>query len=114
MPFRTAHTVLSRSVSRSQARAEPISADLLNDVSKDALGASIGLTDTFVEAALDPWAFVEARTIPGGPAPVAVEAAIAAARERLATDEASIDERRYRVVHAAADRGRRIQVLAGT
>jgi len=113
LPFRAAHTVLSRSVNRSLAEGVAISAALLNAVSAEVLEEPVGVSDAFVARALDPWAFVEARAIPGGPAPVAVEAAISEARGRLAGDEAAIAELRHRVMQATADRGDRIQVLAG-
>jgi argininosuccinate lyase len=113
LPFRSAHTVLSRAVNRAQTEGEPISADLLNEVCEDVLGASIGVSAGFVERALDPWAFVEARSIPGGPAPATVATAIAAARARLTTDDEAIAERRHRIVQATIDRDARIQVLAG-
>ena len=114
LPFRAAHTVLSQSVNRSLAQGVAITADLLNEIRTEVLGESVGVTAGFVKAALDPWAFVEARTIPGGPAPATVEAAIARARDRHAADEAAISERRHRVMQATADRGDQIQVLAGT
>ncbi len=112
LPFRAAHTVLSQSVNRSLAQGVAITADLLNEVSARVLGQPVGVTAGFVKAALDPWAFVEARTIPGGPSPAAVGSAIAEARDRLTGDEAAIAERRHRVTQATADRGDRIQVLA--
>lgn len=113
LPFRGAHTVLSQSVNRSLAEGVAITADLLNEVSAEVLGTPVGVSHDFVAAALDPWAFIEARTIPGGPAPAAVEATIAAARERLGADETAMFERRQRVTQANADRGDRIQILAG-
>jgi argininosuccinate lyase len=113
LPFRPAHTVLSRAVNRSLAEGVAITADVLNEVSAELLGEPVGVTAGFVEAALDPWSFVEARAIPGGPALAAVELAIAEARERLAADETAVAERRRRVMQATADRGDRIQVLAG-
>ena len=113
LPFRSAHTVLSQSVNRSQADGVEITAGLLNEVSARVLGSAIDVSDEFVSAALDPWAFIEARTIPGGPAPATVELAIADAHDRLATDATAIAERRHRIVQATADRGDHIQVLAG-
>ncbi len=113
LAFRSAHTILSRSVNRSRAEGVAITATLLNEVSHEVLGQSLGVSDAFVTGALDPWAFVEARTIPGGPAPATVERALAGGRDRHATDEAAIAERRHRITQATADRGDRIQVLAG-
>jgi argininosuccinate lyase len=114
LPWRAAHTILSQAVTRSLASGAPITADVLNAVSSEVLDGSLALAEQEVSAALDPWAFVEARTLPGGPAPAAVETAIATAMERLTDDEAAVSERRHRVTTATADRGDRIQMLAGT
>jgi argininosuccinate lyase len=113
LPFRTAHEILSRAVTGTLSGDGEITAAMLNEVSGDLLEAPLELIEDEVGALLDPGAFVAARTIPGGPAPSAVAAAIVAARERLAADEAAIDERRDRLARATADRGDQIQLLAG-
>jgi argininosuccinate lyase len=113
LPWRFAHTILSQAVTRSLASGEAVTAGVLNEVSAEVLDAPLALTEDEVAAALDPWAFIEARTLPGGPAPATVEAAIATAHERLATDDAIVAARRHRVTSATADRGDRVQVLAG-
>lgn len=96
-----------------QSSGSEISAGLLNEVSADVLGTAIGVTGAFVAAALDPWIFVEARTILGGPAPPTVEVAIAEARERHMVDKAANAERLYRIVQASTDRCNWIQTVAG-
>jgi len=47
------------------------------------------------------------------PTEVSVERAIADAQDRLTNDETAIAERRHRIVQSNANRGGRIQILAG-
>ena len=104
LSFRRAHEILSTAVTRSTRGGEPISAAMINAISAELGDPVVTVGEAFVSAALDPWAFVEARTIPGGPAPSTVEAAIAAGRDRLASDAAAIAERRDRIAAATAAR----------
>ena len=86
VPFRSAHSIVSKIVSRAHKSDEPITAELVNEISGDVLGSPLSVTGDFVRDALDPWVFVNVRTIPGGPAPVAVRKALASSRERFEAD----------------------------
>ena len=113
VPFRSAHTIVSRLVSRTTAEGGAITAGLVNAVSGEVLGRSLDVTDGFVVEALDPWGFVNARTIPGGPAPETTTAAIAAARARLDADRVALAQDEERIAAAAIERARRIAHLVG-
>ena len=56
--------------------------------------------------------FVEVRTIPGGPAPQALEPEILRAREQLAKDTLSLATRRESLQQAHKDLHRQCQALA--
>jgi hypothetical protein len=63
---------------------------------------------------LDPWEFVNSRTLPGGPAPVETTRAIAAARDQLATDTAWLDQTEANLAAATAARKTRIAGIIGS
>ena len=111
LSWRTAHTIVSRAVSASLAAGEPISATLVNDISGQVLPDSLAFSDTELCQILDPWQFVLDRTLPGGPAPSTVEAAINTARARLAVDRQATKQREARLTDAATERARRIAAL---
>ncbi len=111
LSWRTAHTIVSRAVSASLAQGEPVSAALVNAISGDVLPESLTFSETDLGQILDPWQFVLNRTLPGGPAPSTVEAAIDAARARLAADRLATNLRETRLTTAAAERARRSGAL---
>ncbi len=86
IPFRSSHSIASRLVTRTTGEGSTITAALVNEVSGEVLGTPLSVTDAFVHDALDPWAFVNARTLPGGPAPETTRKALADALERLQAD----------------------------
>jgi argininosuccinate lyase len=113
IPFRSAHTIVSRLVSRTMADGSVITAALVNEVSGSVLDQPLEVSPAFVAEALDPWGFVNARTVPGGPAPKTVSAAIAAARARWEADRTALALDKARVANATAERSRRIEALVG-
>jgi len=114
LPWRSAHHVLSASVSQALAANVPITAELVNRASGEVLGTPLAVTEAEVATALDPWAFVEGRTLPGGPAPATVGPAIESARDRLAASSEAIAARRGRIESANADRAAAIRSLGGS
>jgi hypothetical protein len=62
---------------------------------------------------LDPWEFVNARTLPGGPAPTETTRAIAAAGEQLAADTAWLEEIETKLAAAVTERKTRIAEIVG-
>jgi argininosuccinate lyase len=111
LPWRSAHHVLSASVSRALAGNVPITAALVNEASTGVLDAPLELTDDEVATALDPWAFVEARTLPGGPAPATVTRAMSEASARLAADRNEVVGRKRAIDAAKEERDARILTL---
>lgn len=86
LAFRQAHGVASRIVQLSDADATRVTPELVDEAARQTLQRSVLLSDEDLRAALDPWAFVEKRTISGGPAPSAMHAHLDQLRERLAAD----------------------------
>jgi argininosuccinate lyase len=113
VPFRSAHTIVSRIVTRTHTGDLPITAALLNEISGEVLGAPLQVTEQFVQQALDPWTFVNVRTIPGGPAPATTRAALTASRERFNEDVQRLDADRERLARADAMRQQWIDALPG-
>jgi argininosuccinate lyase len=89
LPFRTAHGIAARFVTERSAQASAPTAAILDRVARDMTGAAIGWSDAELERILSPARFVEVRRTHGGPAPEETTRAIAASRERLATDDAA-------------------------
>jgi argininosuccinate lyase len=113
VPFRSAHTIASRLVTRTSQEGTTITADLVNEIGGEVLGTPLQVSDAFVNEALDPWAFVKARTIPGGPAPETTRKALADARDRFDRDRAGLDADCTRLESADAERARCIETLIG-
>ena len=73
-----------------KAGGEPggVTVESVSEAAVEALGPELGgtvkLTAEQLAAALDPWAFVRSRTIPGGPAPETVRAHVAQMQATLA------------------------------
>ncbi|NJK42841.1 MAG: hypothetical protein HC933_00040 [Pleurocapsa sp. SU_196_0] len=89
LPFRQAHHVTSRLVDMAYAEGIApldVKAELLERAALEVTGALLGVDDAFVQSALDPRAFVDARTIPGGPAKTAMMPFLARARETMLED----------------------------
>lgn len=113
LPFRSAHGIVSRLVTRMTKEGRPISAALVNEMSGEVLDQPLQVTDDFVADALDPWAFVNARTLPGGPAPETTRKALEDARERFRRDRAALEADRERLQGAHTERSKRIALFAG-
>ena len=110
LSFRAAHSVLSRLVSE----GGEITGVRLSTVATGIAGRPIEVDETWAARMLDPWEFVNSRTLPGGPAPVETTRAIAAARDQLATDTAWLDQTEANLAAAAAARKTRIAGIIGS
>ena len=73
--------------------------------------ATSSLDAADLRAALDPWSFVEQRTIPGGPAPSAMQSHLAQMHQRLAADVAWREARQAQIEAARIERQRRAAAL---
>jgi argininosuccinate lyase len=90
LSFRTSHAVAASVVRLAEsegAGASGISPGLVDRAAQDTLGRPLGLDRDQVSRALDPVAFVEARSVRGGPAPVEMERALADRREEQSAAE---------------------------
>jgi argininosuccinate lyase len=87
VPFKAAHTIASRLITRGSARpgVGSLSA-VLHDVSQEIIGRAIEVDDASLARILSPQNFVEVRRMPGGPAPSETAKAIAVSEARLAED----------------------------
>ena len=113
MPFRAAHHVVSSLVRASLRTGVPITAGQVTLAASKEAGRQIDVDAAFVERALDPWAMVQDRTIPGGPAPEATRDAASRSRALLERDRAAASARRERLKAAIAARRERADALIG-
>ena len=111
LSFRQAHRVASAVVRRAGGEPAAVTPGLVSEAAGEALGTPIALTHEQLRAALDPWAFVRARTIAGGPAPEAVRVHAARMRERLDHDVAWREAREAAIGEAQAERHHRAAAL---
>jgi argininosuccinate lyase len=115
LSFRQAHRVASTIVRRANADPTAVSAGLVAEAAVDALGPELGqtvrLTTEQLEAALDPWAFVRSRTIPGGPAPETVLTHVEQLRETARRDVAWRERIEKQLQDAVSERQARAAAL---
>ncbi len=115
LSFREAHHVVGGVVRAAMDRkldASEITTEMVDQAAVDVTGHPLGLPAERVRESLDPAASVAARTVPGGPAPKAAEASVAAARGRLDGLRATIAGHRTRLAEARATLKRDIAALA--
>jgi argininosuccinate lyase len=86
VPFRSAHAIASRFVSRAAAQTGAELSAVLREASADVLGHPLAIDGPALARILSPRHFVEVRTTPGGPAPSESIKAIGASLPRLAKD----------------------------
>jgi argininosuccinate lyase len=109
LPFRVAHHITSQSVESAGGGA--ITVESVSAIVAKVLGHSLAIEASWLTEQLDPRRFVAMRAIPGGPAHLAVEKAIAAARSRLAADEEATIAAVAQVQAAAEERSTLIEKL---
>jgi len=105
LPFRTAHEVVALAAEEAEGSETAVSAAILDAATEEVLGDSLFeyVNEEAVTEALDPAQSVDSRDSQGGPAPEAVEATIAGARETLATDSERLVDARERLDAAESD-----------
>ena len=98
LSFRTAHEIvgaLARAATEEGlAGSHQLSPALVNRVATEVTGRTLDLTEAELTPVLDPRFNVAQRSVPGGPAPAAVEAAIAHGRAALAAKREILAHRR--------------------
>jgi argininosuccinate lyase len=112
LAFRQAHRVASAVVQLSSADATRVTVEMVDEAARQALGRTVHLDPSDLQAALDPWAFVEQRVIPGGPAPSAMAAHLIELRRRLQQDIAWREARQAQIVTARQERNRRAAAVS--
>jgi argininosuccinate lyase len=96
------------------AGASAIDRDQVQRIAREITGADLDITGTWLAQQLDPRAFVAARTVPGGPAPQAINAAASRAQAAIARDSATVEAARTRVKNAGERRKTLIDALVDT
>lgn len=104
LPFRTAHGVVSRLVAEGGA----ITSARIAEVAQGITGQHLDIDEAWAKRTLDPWNFIKARTIRGGPAPATTAAAVGSGRERLARDRQRLERAEAQIREAAVNRAARI------
>ncbi len=113
LAFRSAHSIVSNLVNRSVAEEKTIDATMVREASMDVLGAELEVDEEFVRTALDPRAFVDARTIYGGCAPAATGAALEGSYQRIERDLTRLLTIRESIYAADDRRAARVAELTG-
>jgi len=105
LPFRTAHEVVALAAEESEQENTAVSAAILDAAAEEVLGDSLFefVSEEAVTEALDPAQSVDSRDSQGGPAPEAVEATIAGARETLAVDSERLADEREALAAAESE-----------
>lgn len=111
LPFRQAHRVVSTVVQLCGADSGRVDAHLVAEAARQALGRPVHLDPADLRAALDPWCCVEQRSIPGGPAPSAVQTHLGQLWQRLQADIAWREGRQTLIEAARVERRRRADAL---
>lgn len=114
VPFRSAHTIVSKIVNRMMTDHVPITAGLVNEISGEVLESPLDVTAECVAEALDPWAFVNVRTIPGGPAPETTRRAARQSRALLEMDDDTLQADVHHLADADTLRRQRIDALVSS
>lgn len=102
LDWRSAHQVVATFVRRSIERGESPSTASLT-LLEEVVGGHTGLSESALRDALNAVAFVERRTLLGGPAPSAVRREMAAFADRLAQDRVAADGLRAHAARAAGE-----------
>ncbi|MEZ4498065.1 MAG: argininosuccinate lyase [Thermomicrobiales bacterium] len=112
LPFRTAHHIVSTSVSiATREGAASLTLPIVREAIERVTESELEIDQAWLDAQLDPAAFVAARKTRGGPARSAMEHALADARRKTNEDAAEIERAKERIATAAANRRTRLAAL---
>ena len=115
LPWRTAHKVVAILVRLAYERGlspREVSVELLDEAAIAYMGKAVRIDPKAFARALDPLEFVKARTLKGGPAPVAVAGELRNSRERLNQDRERRDRAEGRLNEAAVALEQAIDAIA--
>ena len=116
LPFRQAHSLVAALVRHAQAGGltpTDLTAASLRSVAAETLGRPVELSDEAFARALDPRAFVESRVLPGGAAPSATGAVLAAQENAVGEDRDWLAGTRAALAAAAARLADEVAALTG-
>jgi len=102
IPFRTAHNIVGRAVQKGDLSLQTLEA-AAKDLESGISLTGKGLTQQKIEEVLDPEYSVALRKMPGGPAPVAVHAALHDRGKQLDADSALVDQKLAKLTRAKDD-----------
>lgn len=114
LPFRTAHHIaatVARAAIAAGKEATAITVDEVQAAAEQVLGHRLELDAATVAVALDPWGFVNARTIPGGPAPATMRQSLAALTAQLTADQQWLAATEAAITAADHERAARANAL---
>ena len=103
LPFRKAHHLVSKVVMlavEQDLAPNQITLTLLNQVAQEVLGTPLLLTEEAIQTALDPVAFVQARTTLGGAAPSATAIVLQTQVDQLATAEKWLTDTKQQLLNS--------------
>lgn len=103
LPFRQAHSIVSGMVTYSlENKLAPtdLTPELLSQIAQEKLGIEVSLSEDLLKQALDPMAFVQARTVFGGSAPSATREVLDLQSAQLDTDKAWMQSTRDKLGQA--------------
>lgn len=103
--YRSAYRVVGRAVAQAADAGrgpEAVTAALLDDVARELLGRPLGLSDALVAEALDPVAALATRVVPGGAAPIRLDAMLRDCHAGLADAAGWIEAETARIDRAEA------------
>jgi argininosuccinate lyase len=103
LPWRTAHQIVGILVRFSYERGlkpHQVTPELLDEAAVEYMGESIGLPSDILQKALDPVAFVNGRTLYGGPAPEECQRRMPEYRAQLQDDQTTLTEKQQRLMQA--------------
>lgn len=103
IPFRSAHSIVSRFVSQSVEQGKGVgelSLRALNEIAIHTMGVSLNLSEEKFRQALDPVHFVHVRKLRGGPSPGEVKRALGTQNHRLHSVQQWLHERETHVAAA--------------
>lgn len=109
--FRTAHRIVSHVVNRALAEGGDITTDMVNEEAHRVVDERITISDAHVQHALDPVAFVAARALPGGPAPMATRRELETSCQRRVSLQSELDADERKVADAIAQLRERARSL---
>jgi argininosuccinate lyase len=114
LSYRTAHRIVGDMVLRALNRdmdATDVGAAVLNESAREVVGEELDVDDAFVQAALDPEAFVEAHDVSGGPAPKEVRRMLQERRATLDEDRATVSQFREALQGASRELDEHVEEL---